>query len=70
MVSGYSLVMQQNRYVNIRKYTIKYLNMISLLEWITENGYVQYKDEKWYKPSEHPRVFLKHEELIALYETR
>ena len=44
--------------------------MISLLEWMTENGYVQYKDEKWYKSSEHPRVFLKHEELIKLYETR
>lgn len=41
--------------------------MTNLLEWITENGYVRNKDEKWYKPSEYPRVFLKHEELIELY---
>lgn len=43
--------------------------MISLLEWITENGYVKYKDEKWYKSSQYPRVFLKKEELIELYES-
>lgn len=43
--------------------------MISLLEWITKNGYVKYKDEKWYKPSQYPRVFLEKKELIKLYES-
>ena len=42
--------------------------MLNLLEWITENGYVTNKDELWYKPSEFPRIYLEHEQLIQLYE--
>ena len=38
--------------------------MLNLLEWISENGYVTNKDEKWYKPSEFPRVYLDNEQLI------
>ena len=41
--------------------------MNNLLEWITENGYVTNKDEKWYKPSQYPRVFLENEQLIDLF---
>lgn len=41
--------------------------MKNLLEWIRENNYVRYKDGKWYKPSQFPSVYLKVEELIALY---
>lgn len=41
--------------------------MIALLEWITENNYVRYKDDKWYKP-QFPTVYLKVEQLIELYE--
>jgi hypothetical protein len=41
--------------------------MNNLLEWITKNGYVTNKDNLWYKPSEFPRMHLKHEQLIELY---
>ena len=41
--------------------------MINLLKWITENNYVRYKDGKWYKPSEFPRIFLTNEQLIERY---
>ena len=42
--------------------------MLSLLEWITENNYVRYKDDRWYKPGQFPTVYLKVEQLIELYE--
>ena len=41
--------------------------MIALLKWITDNNYVRYKDDKWYKP-QFPTVYLKIEQLIELYE--
>jgi len=41
--------------------------MIALLQWITDNNYVRYKDDKWYKP-QFPTVYLKIEQLIELYE--
>jgi hypothetical protein len=42
--------------------------MIALLKWITDNNYVRYKDDKWYKPGQFPTVYLKIEQLIELYE--
>ena len=44
--------------------------MLQLLEWISDNGYVTNKDEKWYKPSEFPRVYLENEKLIELYNQK
>ena len=42
--------------------------MLALLQWITDNNYVRYKDDKWYKP-QFPSVYLKVEQLIELYES-
>ena len=43
--------------------------MKGLLQWITDNNYVRYKDDKWYKPGQFPTVYLKVEQLIELYES-
>ena len=42
--------------------------MLNLLEWISENGYVTNKDEKWYKTSEFPRIYLENKEIIELWQ--
>lgn len=42
--------------------------MDSLLEWIVAEGYVLNKDDQWYQTSKYPRVYLKNEQLIELYE--
>ena len=41
--------------------------LIDLSKWISDNGYVTNKDEKWYNPSEFPRVYLDNEQLIEQF---
>jgi hypothetical protein len=41
--------------------------MTNLLKWIADEGYVLDKDDRWYRPSKYPRVYLTNEQLVELY---
>jgi hypothetical protein len=50
------------------KKTLICLKMIELLNFISENNFVRYKDGKWYRTGDIPRRFYTSEELVKLFE--
>ena len=47
--------------------------MIELLQWIEEQGFVLYKDARWYSPKYfkgRPSIYYTHKQLIELYDNR
>lgn len=50
------------------KKTLICLKMIELLNFISENNFVRYKDGKWYRTGDVTRQFYTSEELVKLFE--
>lgn len=50
------------------KKTLICLKMMKLLNFISENNFVRYKDGKWYRPADVTRQFYTSEELLELFE--